>query len=97
MDAEQVGGVGPDGGGSVTRPLGPRLESVHGVFVGVLGLDGLARAEIIALAIYANGLVRQAFDVDFDPAGLGVPARAMGEAAEIEIGARARGWRGSAR
>ena len=68
-------------------PLRQRLKSLDRVFVAVLGVDGLAGAEIDRLAVDAHLLPLGAGKMHFDAVVLAIVAGVMLERGEIEIGA----------
>ena len=74
------------------QPLAPASvwNSIHGVFVRVLGVDALAFGEDEGAAGDAHGLLGEAHQIHLDAAGLRVLDRIMREAGEVEIGRRAR-------
>src|SRR5580704_3096070 len=66
---------------------GQRLERVDGVFVAVLGMDGLAGAEIDRRAVEAHLLPSCRGEVHFDSVVRAVVEGVMLEGPEIEVGA----------
>src|SRR3954468_23092694 len=87
MNAEIIVRVGPD---RRRRPAGAarqRAERLDRIFVAVLGVDGLAGAEVDALAAHLDALALQTRQMHLDARTLAVEERVMLEAGQIELGA----------
>src|SRR5262249_10630090 len=79
---EERCGAGPSGA------AGAAAERLHGGFVAVLGVKGLAAAEVERLAAGANLLPRQTDEMHLDAALFGVVARVMAEGGRVELAAK---------
>src|SRR4051795_8652193 len=84
---EHLRGIRPALAHPPTRALRQRAEALDAVFVAVLGVDALARAEREAGAEQAHGLALLADQVHLDAVPLAIVDRAMGEGGKVEIAA----------
>ena len=64
------------------------VQGFVGELVGVFGVDGFELGEGDSLAGYVDGLGDEAFEVHLDAAFVGVPAGAVDEAVEVEVGVK---------
>src|SRR6266852_7207601 len=88
MDGEVILRVNERRGARPAGAEGAAAERLDGVFVAVLGMNGLAAAEVERLAAGANPLPRQTDEMHLDAALFGVVAGAMAEGGRVELAAK---------
>ena len=85
-EGEAAGGVVEGAGGGEAAAGEELVEGFVGELVAVFGVDGFELGEGDLAAGYVDGLGVEAFKMHFDAALVGVPAGAVNEAFEVEVG-----------